>query len=255
MGTPRVQSVDRAFALLVRLAEPGGGRSLAALAAETGLTVATAHRLLATLEANGAVFRGGVAGYRIGLQVHALARGASPDELLIAAVQPVLRRLARSCGLTVQMGVMSADLMVTYLAKHQPPRALPVQTRVGSQLEAYCTGLGKVLLAALPGEVRRLYLAESPFVPLTAKTIVDPERLAVEIFTVARQGFAIDDCEIHETLRCVAVPVHGADGDTIAALSCSGHVDTVDQAAIPGLVVQLQAAAVEVRRKLFPAAG
>lgn len=74
MATPRVQSVDRAFALLAQLAVPGGGRSLAMLAAGAGLTSATAHRLLVTLEANGAVVRSGTDGYRIGMRIHALAQ-------------------------------------------------------------------------------------------------------------------------------------------------------------------------------------
>lgn len=127
----------------------------------------------------------------------------------------------------------------TGLAAHDPPALiLPVPrmvtyriktgqgshrlfTKVGMQLEAYCSGIGKVLLAHLPAAERAAYLASGPFVPLTARTIVDPEELALELERVADQGVAIDDGEIAEGLVCLAVPVHAPDGSVPIAISVS----------------------------------
>lgn len=251
MATPRIQSVDRAFRLLGELAAAPAGSRLGDLANRTGLSVATTHRVLATLVANGAATRTGGDGYRIGMRIKDLAATVSPDALLVAAAVPELRRLSVACGLIVQIGTLSSDLMVTYLAKHQPSRGPKLATRIGSQLEAYCSGLGKVLLAALPADVRLAYLREAPFVALTANTVTDPAQLADALVTVAAQGFAIDDCEIYDQLRCVAVPI-GRPGQTIAAISCSGDADMVTMQRVPALAVQLQEAAAAITRKLFP---
>jgi len=251
MATPRIQSVDRAFRLLGELAAAPMGSRLDDLATRTGLSVATTHRVLATLVANGAAIRTGGDGYRVGMRVHELAATVSPEALLVAAAAPELRRLSSACSLIVQVGVLSPDLMVTYVAKHQPSRGPKLATRIGSQLEAYCSGLGKVLLAALPAEPLQAYLAEAPFVALTPNTVTDPARLADDLVTIAAQGFAIDDCEIYDRLRCVAVPV-GRPGRTIAAISCSGDVDLVPLERVPALAAQLQEAAAAITRKLFP---
>ena len=255
LATSRIQSVDRAFLLLAQLAESRAGTSLPLIAERSGLCVATAHRLLATLESIGAVIRTGPGGYRIGMSIHDLTRGSCPEDLLTAAAQPVLRRLGERSGLTVHVGVLSPDLMVTYVAKHQQPRTLSIQTRIGTQLEAYCSGLGKVLLAALPIEQQHSYLADAPFVSLTANTVVDPARLEAELHEVAARGYAIDDCELYDGLRCVAVPIYGADGCVLAALSCSGPSQSIIREQIPQMAALLEKAAEEIRRKLFPAAA
>jgi IclR family acetate operon transcriptional repressor len=253
MATPRIQSVDRAFALLQQLSEPGVSCSLPVMAARSGLSVATAHRLLATLEAVGAVIRTGPGGYRIGMGLHALTRGSSSDEVLSAALQPVLGRLARSLGLVVHAGIWDADQMVTYIAKQVPRHALPIATRIGSQLEGYCSGMGKVLLAHLPEDAREAYLNGEPFVMLTQNTVTDPAALRADLEQVRARGWAVDDGEIYVGLRCVAVPLHDADGKVMAAISCSGHTDVVTWEAVPQLFEALRAASAEVHAKLFPA--
>lgn len=254
MGTPRIQSVDRAFSLLSHVADSGDGGSLPLMAQRSGLSLATAHRLLATLEKIGAVIRTGPGGYRIGMGVHALTRGSCREDLLITAALPVLRRLAQRSGLTVHVGVLSPDRMVTYIAKHHQPCTLSVRTRIGSQLEAYCSALGKVLLAALPADERNAYLADGPFVSLTANTVVNPVRLAAEFEEVFARGYAVDDCEIYEGLRCVAVPIHDVGNAVLAAVSCSGPTHLVIREQIPETAVLLSEAAEAIRRKLFPAA-
>ena len=254
MSTPRIQSVDRAFSLLQQLAEPGAAHSLPVMAARSGLSVATAHRLLATLEAVGAVIRTGPGGYRIGMGLHALTQGSRPEDVLVAALQPVLSRLARSLGLIVHAGRWDEDQMVTYIAKHVPRQALAIPTRIGSQLEGYCSGMGKVLLAHLPEEDREAYLGDQPFVMLTANTVTDPARLRADLAEVKARGWAIDDGEIYLGLRCVAVPVRGADGRVLAAISCSGSTDIVTWERVPELAASLRDAADTVETKLFPAA-
>jgi IclR family transcriptional regulator, acetate operon repressor len=92
---------------------------------------------------------------------------------------------------------------------------------VGMQLEAYCSGIGKVLLAHLPKAACEDYLAAGPFVALTSRTIVDPDLLRAELANVRHQGFAVDNHEVAEDLRCIAVPLRRPDGEVVAAVSVS----------------------------------
>jgi DNA-binding IclR family transcriptional regulator len=112
---------------------------------------------------------------------------------------------------------------VTYLVKipANAARGAASFTQESGQLEAYCSGIGKVLLAHLPPGERRLYLAGSPFVALTPRTITDPRALEDALQTVRDEGFARDDGEIAEDLYCLAVPVRNRQGQVFAAISLS----------------------------------
>ena len=222
-GTPRIRATERTLAMLEAVIADGGRHSIAALARSIDMPVSTAHRQVATLVAEGylAPARDGrhIAGPRLLGMLHRL------DEKQIVAnvAAPLLDQLASEVRAVVQFGTFEND-MVTYRIK-TGEGAAGLFTKVGMQLEAYCSGIGKVLLAHLPPAERNAYLAGGPFVPLTAKTIVDPAGLAAELDRIRRQGFAIDDGEIADDLVCIAVPISNSDGRVVAALS----VSTLDQ--------------------------
>lgn len=250
MGTPRIQSVDRAFLLLTQVS--AGATSLPTIAQRSGLSVATAHRLLSTLESLGVIVRADNAGYRIGMAVHELAGRESPKQLLAIAAVPLLRRLVRMTGLTAHAGVLDDELMVDYVAREAPPRGYRVPTQQGSRLEAYCSGLGKVLLAAIPEDALEEYLASGPLIALTARTIVDPAALRAELAAVRARGHAIDEREMFDDLRCVAVPICNGRGAVVAALSLSGNSDVLTTEQVAVVFPQLQELAGQLAGKLFP---
>lgn len=251
MATPRIQSVDRAFSLLACIARHGGRESLPTMAAQCGLSVATAHRLLSTMETLGAVIHVAPGEYRIGMGVLELSRCATQDDLLAATAEASVRRLAQAVGATAHLAVLDGEFMVNYLAK-ATRRGHAVPTRIGCRLEAYCSALGKVLLAALPPAAQQTYLGEGPFIALTDRTITDPAALAEELARVRKQGHAIDDRELFEDLRCVAVPICDGQGTVVAALSVSTPATAMPRSAIPQVVTELSGHAREIGRKLFP---
>ena len=251
MATPRIQSVDRAFSLLSHFTE-GDGTRLPVLAERTGLSLATAHRLLTTLESLGVIVRTGSQGYRIGMMVHELAQNGSPKDLLSAAATPLLRSLVRQTGLTAHAGVLNDEFMVDYVARECPTRGYRAPTQLGSQLEAYCSGLGKVLLAGISDGMLDSYLADGPFVPLTEQTIIEPETLRAELERIRLLGYAIDEREIYDDLRCVAVPVHNTRGAVVAALSLSGNTSVLTVDRVEEFAALLREQAGQLVRKLFP---
>lgn len=225
-GIPLLSSLQRTLAMLDAIIADGGTRSVSAIAREIGMPIATAHRQVATLVAERylAPTSGGrhIAGARLLGLLHRL----DEKQLITNVAAPILHDLASQMRSIVQLGTFEND-MVTYRIK-TGQGAADLFTKVGMQLEAYCSGIGKVLLAHLPPEQLRAYLATGPFVPLTDKTITEPARLALELEQVQTQGFAVDNGEIAEGLYCIAAPIRMADGRIPAAISISRTTAQID---------------------------
>lgn len=141
--------------------------------------------------------------------------------------------------------------MVTYLLK-AGRLAGTVFTREGTQLEAYCTGIGKVLLAALPDTAREEYLRTGPFIRLTQNTLTDPQVLRSALQIIAAQGFATDNAEMDVDLLCLAVPVRVGNGEVVAALSISTRVNRNPGSSPLAHLETLRRAANVLRHRLEP---
>lgn len=222
-GTPTIAALTRGLVILEAILADKEGRSVASIAAAIGVPVATAHRQVATLIADGLLTR--LPGMQLGPGNRLLRMLQMVDEkqVIVTEAAPILHRLAAKLRCVVQLGSLESD-MVTYRLKTGPGSG-SLFTKVGLQLEAYCTAIGKVLLAHLPEGRREVYLASGPFPALTARTITDVAKLREELTHVVQQGFARDDEEIAEGLACLAVPIAMPDGRVLAAISASRMVD------------------------------
>lgn len=224
------------------------GRSLGAIADDLGVPRATAHRQVATLVREEYLRRLSNGRITVGRRLRALAQLADEKQVIVGVAAPVLHRLAAGLHCVAQLGTLEND-MVTYRIK-TGQGAGDLFTRVGLQLEAYCTAIGKVLLAALPEIERETYLSTGPFPALTARTITDPAALRDHLQQVREQGFARDDEEIVEGLSCLAVPIHTADDSAVAAISVSRPTSSVGQTPEAKVIGQLQRAAREIEAAL-----
>jgi IclR family transcriptional regulator, acetate operon repressor len=213
---------ERNLMLLEAVVVDGGRSSVAALARAAGVPVASAHRHIAALINAGYIVPAGYGRHLPGPTLRALAGMVDHRQIMANAAAPILDRLASRMGCVVQLGVFEND-MVTYLVK-VGESAGDLFTKVGMQLEAYCSGIGKVLLAHLPAQAQAEYLAGGPFIALTDRTITDPVQLKVALEVAATQGFAADDEEVVPGLQCLAVPVRGVQGEVVVAISASRAV-------------------------------
>jgi IclR family transcriptional regulator, acetate operon repressor len=195
------------------------GRTLASIATDIGMPRATAHRQVTTLLEERFLRRLPNGRFAAGPRLMALVQLLDEKQVIVAAAAPVLHRLAAQLRCVVQLGTLEND-MVTYRIK-TGQRAGDLFTKVGLQLEAYCTGIGKVLLAHLPEAQREAYIVSGPFPALTPKTITDPDKLREELETGRLLGFARDDEEIATGLKCLAVPITMPDNQVVAAISAS----------------------------------
>jgi DNA-binding IclR family transcriptional regulator len=248
-GTPQIASFERALVMLDAVLEDGGASSIAELARQHDIPLATAHRQVATLVSTGWLARTGarrhVAGPRLLSMVHRL----DERQIIANVAAPILHRLAGQVRSVVQLGTFEND-MVTYRIK-TGQGSHRLFTQVGMQLEAYCSGIGKVLLAHLPAAERAAYLTGGPFVPLTTRTIVDPAELSLELDRVAEHGLAIDDGEIAEGLVCFAVPIQAPDGSVATAISVSRFETEQASTERATIIALLKDAAAEIELAAF----
>lgn len=238
-GTPQISSLKRTLAMLEAVIADDGHSNLAALARKIGMPMATAHRQVTTLVAEGYLMAAGGGRHVAGARLLGLLHRLDEKQIIANVAAPLLHELAARVRGVVQLGTFEND-MVTYRIK-TGRGANALFTRIGMQLEAYCSGIGKVLLAHLPEANREDYLAGGPFVSLTDRTIVDPDRLRGELEVVRAQGFAIDDEEIAVGLRCMAVPLCRSDGKVLAAISVSQLLSSrrrLDDTSLLGLLTE-----------------
>jgi DNA-binding IclR family transcriptional regulator len=252
VATPKNRSVIKAFALLKSFRDAEEWVSSSELSRRAGLPEASGYRLIQTLEEIGAVARGHKGRYRTGPLLLSLSHNVTLGELLREASQPLMTDLGYRLNLTMHLGVLEHG-MVTYIGKVSPPGAFPVHTRVGAQLEAYCSGLGKVLLAALPDEEVDSFVLDGELIALTPNTITAPAALRAELKKVRQRGFAVDDREHQANMRCIAVPVRERDGRVVAALSATDAAERMTPQRQDEVRALLFEAARRLGAKLYPA--
>jgi DNA-binding IclR family transcriptional regulator len=251
VATPKNYSVMKAFALLKAFHGPDEWLTSCELSRRANLPEASGYRLIQTLEEIGAVVRGPRGRYRPGLLLLSLSHNVTLGELLRDASQGLMNELARGLKLTTHLGVLEHG-MVTYVAKISAPGAFSVHTRVGAQLEPYCSGLGKVLLAALPDEEVESFILDGELIALTPYTITTAAAFRAEIKRVREQGYAVDDREHQANMRCIAVPVLDGEGRTVAALSASDDAERMTPQRQEEVRRALFDAAAALRHKLYP---
>jgi DNA-binding IclR family transcriptional regulator len=254
MGTPKNQSVQKAFLLLRSFRSAEEWVTNAELSRRTGLSEASAHRLMKTLEEIGVVVRDRRGCYRPGMVLASLSKDVAAGDLIRATSGDVLDDLASRLKGVIHVGVLE-NTMVTYAAKFGEGRSVAIPSRVGAQQEAYCSALGKVLLAGMSAERFEDFLYDGDFIALTPQTITTVGTLRSEIATVRQRGYAVDDREVFQTICCIGAPVLDPGGNTIAALSFADSANNLCQSWQEEVAGRLIAAAEAIGRKIFPVYG
>jgi IclR family transcriptional regulator, acetate operon repressor len=226
-----VQSLERAFDLLERMADAGGEVGLSELSASSGLPLPTIHRLMRTLVACGCVRQQTNRRYALGPRLIRL--GESASRMLGTWARPYLARLVEETGETANMALLDGDEVV-YVAQVPSKHSMRMFTEVGRRVLPHSTGVGKALLSHTSPEEVRALLARTGMPAATEKTITTPGDFLEALELVRRVGYAIDDNEQEVGVRCLAVRVPGS--PTAAAISISGPAGRVTEEATERIV-------------------
>ncbi|GAB3603509.1 IclR family transcriptional regulator domain-containing protein [Microbacterium aureliae] len=247
-----VQSLARGLAVIRAFDAQHPALTLSEVARRAELTRAAAGRFLRTLETLGYVRSDG-RDFSLTPRVLELGFSYLSALTLPEVVQPHLERLSRATDESVSAAVLDAADIV-YVARVPTRRIMSVGITIGTRFPAFATSMGRVLLAGMPEGERAAVLAASELAHLTDRTLTDPGALAAELDRVRRQGWALVDGELEVGLRSIAVPLHGRDGRSIAALNVAasanrGTAEELIEACLPSL--RETAAAVEAELRLL----
>lgn len=191
--------------------------SIAEVATVTGFDRATSRRCLLTLSRLGYADYDGKF-FRLTPRVLRLGTACLATMPLPVIVQPMLDTLSGEIGQSSSVSILD-DWEIVYVARAAQQRVMSISLTPGSRLPAYCTSMGRVLMAALPEAEAMEILRRHPPERRTERTMTDAKAIMAIIANVRREGFAINDQEIELGLRSIAVPLFDAKGRTIAALN------------------------------------
>jgi IclR family pca regulon transcriptional regulator len=195
--------------------------TISQLSAKTGLSRAAVRRCLYTLTKLG--FAGIEDGSRYALRPRmlTLSNSYSASNSLSTAAQPILERMSAVLRESFSVATLDAEDIV-YIARSSVSRVMSDDLHIGSRLPAYCTSMGRVLLAYLPGDQLEQYLARVVLTPFTARTVTSIDKLRLALRNVRRHGYALVDQEYEVGLRSLAVPVYAPTGRVVATINLSG---------------------------------
>jgi IclR family pca regulon transcriptional regulator len=212
-----LQGLERGLAVIQAFSREAPAMTLSEVARRTGISRATARRILLTLEALGFVRCDG-RDFSLSPRVLSLGWAYLSSLSLWEIAQPFMQDLSDEVQETCSATTLDLPDIV-FVARVPSRRILMMSLGVGSRLPAYATAMGRVLLAGLSDPEVAAHLAQTRLEPLTYRTVTDPARLARVIALVRVQGFSLVDEELELGLRSLSVPLHGPDGRVHAALN------------------------------------
>ena len=191
---------------------------------KTGIPRAAVRRFLTTMEVLGYI-ECNLGLYRLTPSILRIGSAYLSSNSLPGLAQPVLEAVSSQLDQPTSLSTLDGDDIV-YLARHTSSRVLSVGLFVGSRLPAYCTSMGRVLLAALPKQELTDYLDRVKMRKWTNSTVVSRTRLASILAEVAQQRYALVDGELEPGLRSIAVPIKNESGRVIAAMNVGAHISS-----------------------------
>lgn len=224
-------SIKKAFAILSVFSQNGGKFELGVgeISRILKMHKSTVHRFLRSMEKVGVIEKNEETGkYRLGLKLYELGNSVSLKKIMVDRARAYLEDLHWYLNETVHFATLKNG-EVAYLDKIIADRNFVIISEVGKRLPAHCTGLGKAMLAFLPEDEVKRIIKEKGLKRFTKNTITNKKKFFEELKKVKERGYAIDDEEIEDGLRCIAAPIFNGEGKVIAAVSISGPSSRINE--------------------------
>ena len=221
-GDPNfMTSLARGLIVIQAFTQQTPQMTISQLSLKTGLSRAAVRRCLYTLTKLG--FAGAEDGTRYSLRPRmlTLSNTYTASNALSTSAQPILERMSAAFHESFSVATLDGDDIV-YIARTSVSRVMAVDLHIGSRLPAYCTSMGRVLLAYLPPDQLEKYLARVALTPHTTRTVTTVDKLTMLLRNTRRNGYALVDQELEVGLRSLAVPVFSPTGRVVATLNLSG---------------------------------
>ena len=219
-------SLARGLAVIQAFQERKRHLTIAQISHRTEIPRAAVRRCLHTLIKLGYATSDGRT-YSLLPKVLTLGHAYLSSTPLAISAQPYLDRISDQLHEAANMATLEGDDILYIARSATVERLISVDLSVGGRLPAYCTSMGRILLAAMDDTSLREYLERADLKARTSRTLHDPESLFACIQQVRAQGWCVVDQELEQGLRSIAVPIYDASGQVLAALNVSTHVGRV----------------------------
>lgn len=248
-ASSQVASVERALTILELLAEKRDGLTTSDLSRRARIPKSSTSYLLRTLVARGYVRRNDDGQHTLGLRLLSLGGLAMQGMELREAALPHLRLVVERTRFDAHLAILDHGDAV-YIERVEGPGFIKMATWVGRRMVPHVTAVGKALMCQLDEtEVKKLF-GQHHVKAVTAKTITTLPKLLAELAETRRRGYALDDEESSERVRCVAAPVMTPNGDVVAAMGISGTVGQISDEQFTRIGSIVQAAAMKLSGQL-----
>lgn len=244
-----MKSTIKVFQVLETLCE-GKAAGVTELSNQLDIKPSSMHRFLSVLTKLGYVQKNISTGkYFATLKIFQLGVSVRNKLSLISIARPYMEELGEMLSETVNIAVFAQNNVVV-IDRVQSPETLRTNIIVGQHLPAYCTAFGKVFLAAMSTKELDRYLKTTTLKPITRLTITKAQTLREEINKVAKAGYAIDNRELDENIRCLSSPIRDESGKVVAALSISGPTNRAKMVRLKSLTKTMMKITAEISQKL-----
>ena len=224
------QSLERGLAILACFTPDRPVLGIANIADELGMSRSTTHRYVITLVALGYLEQGASRKYRLGLKVTDLGMSALNATGLSEHAHPYLEELRQRTSYTTSVAVLDGPEIV-YVDRVRSLRrgqgAVDLNLHPGSRLPAYCTAMGKLLLAYLPENEQGELITEMKLTKQGPNTITSKKALVAELDEIQSEGFAVNDEELVPELHSIAAPVRNEAREVVAAVNLAAHTSMI----------------------------
>ena len=245
----QIKSVEKAIRILEAFSDNDFEMSLSEISKKIDMPKATVYRIIETLKNNGLIDQRSDNGkYKLGLKLFELGSLVFKKLKLREVALPYMEALSKKCGETIHLGILQGDEVIS-IENCESSFDLRSNIYIGKRAPLYCTGVGKVLLAFLPpDEISKILKNKRK--KYTKNTIVEKKKLEKELKKIREEGFAIDNMEHEEGIRCIAAPIRNHEDKVIASISISGASIRITEEKIPQLALMVKETADNISRKL-----
>lgn len=229
VATEKTGSLSRGLQIIEILADNHDGLPLTKIASKAGVSKSSTHRLLQTLVQEGFITQDGDSSrYRLSLKLLSLSSNFIAGLGLDQLVRPLLEELSQATKQTIHLSLWDSSVAV-YAQKIDPPSSIRMYAQVGKRVPMYCTGLGKAILAFLPEERAKEVVAVEELKRHTPNTITKSTALLEHLSLIRSCGYALDEEEHEEGIRCLAAPLLDQQNHVLGSVSITTLAFRVDK--------------------------
>lgn len=245
-----VQSIQRASDILNYIAHHNNDVKLADISHDLNINKSTIHGLLQTLVSCGLLSQNRDTNrYSLGLKVYELGKIFERDFSLTEIARPFMQELNERFEETIHLSIESNG-EVLYIDRIKSNHSVRSASNIGGIDPLYATSAGKVMLAHMSQDYVEEYFRGRELRAYTPNTITDAAAIIGQLYTIRRQGYALDNEEVEIGLRCVSAPILNADGSILGAISISGPTTRLTDERFQDMSRALAGTCLAISRKL-----